>query len=326
MDGTLLTKFWRDSRWLLLGCVGVEYLFAIIRVWFVSQLDGSRFQQILELLPGDVQKWTPVEFEWIVSYPGRISFTFQEPIVHFCLFVWCVARGSDAVSGEIDRGTMEMLLSQPVSRTKYLAHHVGTTLVGIVLISLGLWAGMLSGIYFFDANVLQFPSVDLWFLGLEFPLPFLPPEETSVPLRTLVDGTVMIPAIASFTAFGMMLAALTTMASAFDRYRWRTIGVATSFYILQSILKMLATVVPWLAWLNYTTIFAAFEPEKYVSIADLAPESTWAIFLSESSESAGKAASGFGAGGSVLFFLGLTVLFYAIAFYHFRKRDLPAPL
>ena len=114
MIQALLIKLWRDSRWLLLGCLSVEFAFAMLRVWFVSRLDGSRFQQILELLPGNIQKWTPVEFDWIVSYAGRISFTFQEPIVHFCLFVWCVARGSDAISGEIDRGTMEMLLSQPL--------------------------------------------------------------------------------------------------------------------------------------------------------------------------------------------------------------------
>jgi len=324
MMSALLIKLWRDARWLLLGCMVVEFSFAMLRVWFVSQLDGSRFQQILELLPGDVQKWTPVEFEWIVSYPGRISFTFQEPIVHFCLFVWCVARGSDAVSGEIDRGTMEMLLSQPLSRSRYLACHVGATILGVLLISLSLWGGMLAGIHVFDANVLQFPSLRL--LGWELPLPFLAPTEAEVPLSDLVDGKLMLPAVASFASMGLMLAALTTMASALDRYRWRTIGIAASFYIIQSILKMLATVVPWLSWLNFTTIFSAFEPEKYVSIADLAPESTWAFFVSSTGETAGKAASGLGAGGSVVFFLSCSLICYAIAFWYFRRRDLPAPI
>ena len=324
MTQAILIKLWRDSRWLLLGCLSVEFAFAMLRVWFVSRLDGSRFQQILELLPGNIQKWTPVEFDWIVSYAGRISFTFQEPIVHFCLFVWCVARGSDAISGEIDRGTMEMLLSQPLSRARYLACHVLTTLVGILAISAGLWGGLLAGIYVFEANVLEFPSLDL--LGFSLPLPMLEPEEAKVPLGMLVNPNVFVPAILTFAAFGAMLAAFTTLASSFDRYRWRTIGIATSFYIVQSILKMLATAVPGLKWLQFTTIFSAFEPEKYVSIADLAPESTWSIILDPGLESAGRAAMGLGAGGSLVFFITTSLLCYGIAFWQFQRRDLPAPI
>ena len=62
---------------------------------------------------------------------------------------------------------------------------------------------------------MSLPDINTTCLSRQLIILSLPPEETSVPLRTLVDGTVMIPAIASFTAFGMMLAALTTMASAF---------------------------------------------------------------------------------------------------------------
>lgn len=324
MTRALLVKLWRDSRWLLLGCVWVEFFFAMLRAWFVSRLDGSRFQQILELLPGNIQKWTPVEFDWIVSYAGRLSFTFQEPIVHFCLFVWCVARASDAISGEIDRGTMEMLLSQPLSRMRYLACHVATTIFGILMIAVGLWAGLFVGIQVFEAKVMEFP--DLQLLGWKFPLPFMEPQEQKVPLYLLVNSQVFVPAIITFAAFGTMLAALTTMASAFDRYRWRTIGIATSFYIVQSILKMLATAVPGLSWLQFTTIFSAFEPEKYVSIADLAPSATWSLMLDPTQEAAGKAASGLGAGGSLVFFLTASLICYGIAFWQFRRRDLPAPI
>ena len=326
MLDSLTIKIWRDSRWLLVGCTSVVFAFATIRVWLVSQLDTSRFRQILELLPGDFRKWTPVEFDWIVSYPGRISFTLQEPLVHLCLFVWCIARGSDAVSGELDRGTLEMMLSQPVSRRRYLATHTIITTLGVLVISSSLWFGSCLGIASFGAKVSDFPQLDLGGPIPVVPLPFLKPVERVVPMRDLVDPFVLLPAVVAYGAMGLALAGLTTFASACDRYRWRTVGIAAGFYVVQTILKLLSTVVSWLGWLRYTTVFSVFTPEKFVSIADLAPHQAWAGVLDESAAAAGVAAQGIGAGGAIALFLVLATLGFGAAFIVFERRDLPAPL
>ena len=48
---------------------------------------------------------------------------YVHPLVLFSAVIWAIMRGSDCVSGEIGRGTMEMLLAQPVRRTSlYTAH------------------------------------------------------------------------------------------------------------------------------------------------------------------------------------------------------------
>ncbi|MEZ6108244.1 MAG: hypothetical protein R3B96_19610 [Pirellulaceae bacterium] len=173
MTRTLLLKFWRDARWLLLGCCSVVSLFAMLRVWIVSQLDTQRFRQILELLPTDFRKLSPVDFDWAVSYTGRLSFLFEEPLVHLCLFVWCIARGSDAVSGELDRGTGEILFSQPLSRRRYLGLHIATTLLGVLTISTAVWLGQWVGIQLFSAKQLVYPSLSLGAPTWSVPLPFL---------------------------------------------------------------------------------------------------------------------------------------------------------
>lgn len=46
---------------------------------------------------------------------------------------WGISRGSAAVAAEIERGTMDMILSRPVSRTAYLLAHVLTAIFGYVL-------------------------------------------------------------------------------------------------------------------------------------------------------------------------------------------------
>ena len=68
------------------------------------------------------------------------------PIVIACIVIWCVARGSDVVSGELGRGTLEMLLSQPVSRIRLLFSHAFVSIVGLGLLCLLVWAGIALGI------------------------------------------------------------------------------------------------------------------------------------------------------------------------------------
>src|SRR5262245_32885378 len=107
MNQLLLKKLFRESRWLLLGCSLAVFAFCWLRVWLVSQLATERFKTILEMLPGDWRRFLRVDLEWLITYPGRISMGYQELIVVLCMALWSVARGSDAVSGELNRGTLE---------------------------------------------------------------------------------------------------------------------------------------------------------------------------------------------------------------------------
>ena len=113
-----------------------------------------------------------------------------------------------------------------------------------------------------------------------------------------------------------MLAAFTTLAS-FDRYRWRTIGIVTSFYIVQSILKMLATAVPGLK--ASSPRFSPPLTEKYVSIADLVP-SRRGRSSSIRPRIGRQSSNGPRAGGSLVFFITTSLLCYGIAFWQFHEE------
>lgn len=326
MNRVLLFKFWRDARWLLLGCCSVVMLFAALRVWLVSQLDAGRFRQILELLPSDFRKLSPVDFDWAVSYTGRLSFLFEEPLVHLSLFVWCIARGSDAVSGELDRGTGEILFSHPMSRRRYLSLHIATTLLGVGLISGALWLGQWLGIQLFDAKQFVYPELSLGSSLLTVPLPFMEPEERLVPMRELVTPSVMFPAACVYAGLGWVVSSVATFASSLDRLRWRTIGIASGFYVVQAILKILGTMVESLSVLEYFTIFSLFEPEKLVAVADLAPGHVWSIWLGAEAQAAGSAAHGLGASGALLALGSLAAALFIASIIVFDRRDLPAPV
>ncbi|MFG0255322.1 MAG: hypothetical protein ACF787_09530, partial [Rhodopirellula sp. JB053] len=95
---------------LLFAFLGVAlFAFGWVRVWVVKLLDMGQFQTIIEQFR-DYEKFAPVSFDALFTYTGRVGMTFDEPIVILCTVIWCVARGSDVVSGELGRGTLEMLL------------------------------------------------------------------------------------------------------------------------------------------------------------------------------------------------------------------------
>ncbi|MFM7316605.1 MAG: ABC transporter permease subunit [bacterium] len=115
---------------------------------------------------------------------------------------WGISRGTAAVAAEIERGTMDMVLSRPVSRTNYLLAHIFLTLLGYALMLVALLAGNLIGE--------QFHSVDM--------------HPRLVALAR--------PAL-NVTAMGLAMFGITLALSAWDLVRWRPTMIASILTIAQ---------------------------------------------------------------------------------------------
>jgi ABC-2 type transport system permease protein len=115
---------------------------------------------------------------------------------------WGISRGSAAVAAEIERGTMDMILSRPVSRTSYLMAHVITTVIGFALMIVFLIAG--------NKVAEQFHSVDM-----------------SPSIKALAR-----PAI-NVVAMGLATFGITLAMSAWDLVRWRPNMIASILTIAQ---------------------------------------------------------------------------------------------
>ena len=50
--------------------------------------------------------------------------SWSHPIVFLLISIWAIGRGSIAVAAEVERGTMDLILSRPVPRWVYLTSHV----------------------------------------------------------------------------------------------------------------------------------------------------------------------------------------------------------
>jgi ABC-2 type transport system permease protein len=317
----LLKKSIAESRLLLIACVAAVYSFCWTRVWLVSQFSMVQFQTVLEQFR-EYERFSPVPFEQLFTYTGRVALMFDEPIVVFSVSLWAIARGSDCISGEIGRGTMEMLLAQPVSRLQVLWSQASVTLAGVAVLALASWLGVYTGIM---TNSVEESVVRSWtipWLQIELPNLFAEKEVRQIPLRQEIDPAHLAPAAVNLFALGVFLAGLTTLLSAMDRYRWRTIGLITGFYVVQMILKIVGLAADHLAWLGRCTFFTAYEPERFVSIAMRTPEATWSFALRDAS----GAWLELGPMGYNFLLIGLGMTAYLAATLIFQRRDLPAPL
>lgn len=323
MNFTLLKKMIGEAR-LLFGGLGILlFAFCWLRVFIVSRLQTSQFATIIEQFWDQFKDFWPVSLEQLLSYTGRIAVGYNEPIVVFGISIFAIARGSDVVSGELGRGTLEMLLAQPVSRLQVLYTQAAVTIGGIGLLCLLTLAGTTAGIYTIQVKEdIPPPSIGIPGLGVRIPLSLSKPEKIKVPMSEKTKPRYFIPGAFNLFCLGIMVAGFSTMVSSLDRYRWRTIGIVVGVYVTSIIIKLLGQAITEVAWLQYFSIFTAYEPQKFISIAMHEPASGWAV-VTRNSENGFRE---LGPLGYNLLLVSCGVISYVLAGIFFHRRDLPAPL
>ena len=234
----LFRKQMAESRWVLGLSSAALFGFSWLAVFFYARTQrrmGGRGAEamIRRMMSGDGQEITT----------GMIEVMFwTHPFVWLPLVVWAISRGSLAVAGELERGTMDLFLSRPVRRSTYLLSQVATAIVGLVILATALVCGNLISSHF---NVVEgAPS------ALELARPAL-----------------------NFAVFGFCIFGVTLLFSAFDIVRWRSTLIASSLTIASFAAWIIASTVPilrgteWEKWLYRLSIFTAFNPVEAIGPA-----------------------------------------------------------
>lgn len=227
-------KSWGDQRGLVLAMAALWAAFPWIYLWLSAQIPMPAFHDVLlRAIPENWQKLSGVPFTEVATYAGRVALAFVDPVVVLAATVWGITRGSDAVSGQVERGTMEMLLAQPVTRRAvFITQAFATTTGAAVLCSVLL------------ASVWTAVSFGPWAGKVE-------PER-------------FVPAV--LNVFGLMvcMAGITACVSAADTYRWRTIGILCGFYVFSILAKLVGRMSGAFGWAGYLSVFNAYEPQRLV--------------------------------------------------------------
>lgn len=236
-------KTWGDQRVLLLSFAALWTAFPWIYIWLSAQIPMPAFQDVLlRAIPRDWQKLSGVPFSEVATHAGRVALAFVDPVVVLAATVWGVTRGSDAVSGQLERGTLEMVLAAPVRRVAvFVTQALATTLAAAVLCGV-LFAAVWSAIAF-------------------------------GPWAGKVDAARFVPA--ALNVFGLMvcMGGVSACVSAADSYRWRTIGILCGFYVFSLLAKLVGRLSGTFAWVGYLSVFNCYEPQRLVG----PPAESWRL-------------------------------------------------
>ncbi len=322
INRALCKKYFTEASLLLIACGVALFAFSWFRVWIVGELDTARFKQIVDMLPEDWRKFSSVDFEWLVSYLGRTALTLEEPMLLMIMSIWVIVRGSDVVSGEISRGTMEMVLAQPISRNRVYFQHVLLTLCVAFGFCLLVWVGMTFGILTTSVEESTYPEILIPLTGYKIPITFLGPQTEVVAMVSRVSPIQFFPGIVNLFSFAFFLGCFAAFCSAWDRYRWRTLGIVVGFYLLNGMVKLLAMSSDTWSWLRYCNFFGFYQSAPAIQLAEVNPMAIFTLVVTD--ESGNWTAVGPLAHNLVLVGLGMLLLIWGGRV--FNRRDVPAPL
>jgi ABC-2 type transport system permease protein len=130
-----LKTLWEKRRSLVGWAIGLAAFVLLNMAFYPSVRDNDAFSQMAEEMPEFLRALFGEDFVSPVGYLDSQMFALMIPLL---LLIYAANRGADAIAGEEDRGTLDLLMSTPRSRTrvvveKALALIVSTALLALVI-------------------------------------------------------------------------------------------------------------------------------------------------------------------------------------------------
>jgi ABC-2 type transport system permease protein len=323
----LVDNFLRDVRPALLVVCIILFVFAAFWVKIAQRVtseiapvfntvagafgDKKLFEDVLFKGPGKVSQaalgWGDLNFERPNDF---LAMGMLHPVVLVLGLIWGVGRAAGAVAGEIDRGTMELLLSQPIPRNRLILAHFFVDLIVLPIICLSFFAGTQFGLALVGPFVPDYTA----FQTLDGPFAqrvrgMIPANPDPLP----VSGLGELPGLGNTAALIFAISGLTIALSAAGRSRWKVTGYAVLTVVVMFVANTIGQLWEPVRYLRPLTLFFYYQPQRVML------DGNWLVNVGAAWPGA-PAVPGCG----VLVAVGLTG--YSLALRTFTRRDLPAPL
>ena len=362
MTFILVRKLLRDVRPALVVVCLVLFLFSAFWVKITQRVtveiapvfntiatkvgDKKLFEDVLFKGPGKVSQaalgWGDLKFERPNDF---LAMGMLHPIVLTLCVVWAVGRAAGAIAGELDRGTMELLMSQPVPRNRLILAHFLVDLIALPTICLAFFLGTQFGLATVGEFVPDYTSLKqlnernlgaqpgeasevqgppgfqqaltmLRAMGQQSkdasgrPSLFEIPEN---PEPLPVNGTGELWGLANTVAFMFALSGVTLAISSALRSRWKAVGYAILVVVVMFVANTIGQLWEPAGFVRPLTLFFYYQPQKAML------DNAWMVNV-------GAVWRGAPAVPGIAVLLTVGALGYLVALRTFTRRDLPAPL
>jgi ABC-2 type transport system permease protein len=217
-------SIWERRRSIVWWTIGMVALAGLTVAFYPSiRNDAESFEDLFEAFPPELLSMFGVDdAASLVTATGLVNSRLYAGIGPVILAVLGIALGTQAVAGEEDRGTIDLLLAQPVTRTQIIVEKfaAAAVLIGVVVTAL-----------FLTLLVLD-PLVDLGF-----------------------DLAGLFGANVTLGLFALLFCALALAVGAISGNRGLTVGVSAGVTAALFFVHGLAPLVDSMAWLAELTPF-----------------------------------------------------------------------
>ncbi|MDR3632340.1 MAG: permease [Isosphaeraceae bacterium] len=161
---------------------------------------------------------------------------WNHPFILLPVIVWAIGRGSSAVAREIERGTLDPILSRPVSRTSYLASQITFAVFGLLILGGAMVAGNQAAAQYY-------------------------------PLETPPGPLLVAKPALNLAALGFAIYGATVVFSAIDSAAWRAILIGSVLTLGEFIVHVVANIPVLERWkrIDHLSIFLAYNPVELVT-------------------------------------------------------------
>lgn len=246
----------RSFAWWALGLAGLVALMVAV---YPTVRDNPELNRLVEEYPEALKAFIAfggaVDYTSGAGYLGSELFSFMVPL----LFIVCaVGNGAGTIAGEEERGTLDLLLSHPVTRRRLAVDKIGAMVLELAGLGTVLWAALWVGATIVGMDVsaahLAAATASAALLALAFgAIAFMVGAATGH--RALAVGLATAGAVAAYLVNGLaaLVEALTTPQKASPFYHYAIgdplrQGLALDHSLVLVAIAVVATVVGVLAF------------------------------------------------------------------------------
>jgi len=182
------------------------------------------FLAFLDMLPSIVKTALGGDMLQAGNIAGLLTVGYQHPLVMFLIMLFAVGVPTGLLTGEVQRGTMELILSRPVTKTQVYLCACILTLAGMFALILVMFLGTVAAVHIYD-------------FGEPIPLDLF--------WRIAVNAGLLATA---FAAFSLLIAA------SFARL-YLAVGISVAFLTLNYFIAITAQWWPAVHFLRRATLF-----------------------------------------------------------------------
>lgn len=206
------------------------YGFALLLAYVFQAFGGLEgLGQLVDLVPETMRALLQAQGGLATSVNGWLAGGYRHPVFLVAISAFMIGTSSRVVAGEVERGTILLLLARPLVRWHFLLGKTGAILLGLSVILVLSWAGTWTGVLI---------------IGEAEP----------------VDGAVLLRVMFNALALGLAIGGYTTLVSSVSSDGGQTTGQAAGITVVMFFIDYLAILWSPASFLRPLSIFHYYSP------------------------------------------------------------------